>query len=120
MTSSGGDGNEHRAIAAGPCDAEAQRLPLRKEQTHGGRISEMPVRQSPCPDPGHVLGGGDSDTPAREQECGLRMEPPRGRPPAAEEDDGQKEGALRVQGRAHRVEQAARDMSAVARFGDRS
>lgn len=31
--SSGGDGNEHRAIAAKPRDAEVQRLPLRKEQS---------------------------------------------------------------------------------------
>ena len=45
--SSGGDGNEHRAIAAKPRDAEVQRLPLRKEQTHGSRISRMPVRQDP-------------------------------------------------------------------------
>lgn len=34
-------------------------------------------------------------------------------PPATEEDDGQKEGALRVQGRAPRVEQAARDVIVV-------
>lgn len=47
--SSGGDGNEHRAIAAKPRDAEVQRLPLRKEQTHGSRISRMPVRQDPRP-----------------------------------------------------------------------
>lgn len=60
--SSGGDGNEHRAIAAKPRDAEVQRLPLRKEQTHGSRISRMPVRQDPRADTGHVLGGGDSDT----------------------------------------------------------
>ena len=33
--------------------------------------------------------------------------------PATEEDDGQKEGALRVQGRAPRVEQAARDVIVV-------
>ena len=46
--SSGGDGNEHRAIAAKPRDAEVQRLPLRKEQTHGSRISRMPVRQEMC------------------------------------------------------------------------
>lgn len=58
--SSGGDGNEHRAIAAKPRDAEVQRLPLRKEQTHGSRISRMPVRQDPRADTGHVLGGGDS------------------------------------------------------------
>lgn len=90
--SSGGDGNEHRAIAAKPRDAEVQRLPLRKEQTHGSRISRMPVRQDPRADTGHVLGGGDSDTLTCEQERGLRMEPPRGRPPATEEDDGQKEG----------------------------
>ena len=50
--SSGGDGNEHRAIAAKPRDAEVQRLPLRKEQTHGSRISRMPVRQGPRADPG--------------------------------------------------------------------
>lgn len=55
--SSGGDGNEHRAIAAKPRDAEVQRLPLRKEQTHGSRISRMPVRQDPRADTGHVLGG---------------------------------------------------------------
>ena len=48
--SSGGDGNEHRAIAAKPRDAEVQRLPLRKEQTHGSRISRMPVRQDPRAD----------------------------------------------------------------------
>ena len=76
-------------------------------------LGEIPVRQGPCADPGHLLGGGDSDTPASEQERGLRMEPPRGRPPATEEDDGQKEGALRVQGRAPRVEQAARDVIVV-------
>lgn len=58
--SSGGDGNEHRAIAAKPRDAEVQRLPLRKEQTHGSRISRMPVRQDPRADTGHVLGGGDA------------------------------------------------------------
>ena len=107
------DGNEHRAIAAKPRDAEVQRLPLRKEQTHGSRISRMPVRQDPRADTGHVLGGGDSDTLTCEQERGLRMEPPRGRPPATEEDDGQKEGALRVQGRAPRVEQTARDVIVV-------
>ena len=50
--SSGGDGNEHRAIAAKPRDAEVQRLPLRKEQTHGSRISRMPVRQDPRADTG--------------------------------------------------------------------
>ena len=33
--------------------------------------------------------------------------------PATEEDDGQKEGALRVQGRAARVEQTARDVIVV-------
>ena len=49
--------------------------------------------------------------------------------PATEEVDGQKEGALRVQGGAPRVEQTARDVSGVvekidlagsivARFGD--
>lgn len=70
--SSGGDGNEHRAIAAKPRDAEVQRLPLRKEQTHGSRISRMPVRQDPRADTGHVLGGGDSDTLTCEQERGLR------------------------------------------------
>ena len=90
--SSGGDGNEHRAIAAKPRDAEVQRLPLRKEQTHGSRISRMLVRQDPRADTGHVLGGGDSDTLTCEQERGLRMEPSRGRPPATEEDDRQKEG----------------------------
>ena len=118
--SSGGDGNEHEhGIAARGVvgkmarDAEVQRLPLRKEQTHGSRISRMPVRQDPRADTGHVLGGGDSDTLTCEQERGLRMEPPRGRPPATEEDDGQKEGALRVQGRAPRVEQAARDVIVV-------
>ena len=44
---------------------------------------------------------------------GLRMEPPGGRPPAAQEDDGEEEGPLRVQGRAARVEQAPRDVSVV-------
>ena len=34
-------------------------------------------------------------------------------PPVTEEDDGQKEGALRVQGRAPRVEQTARDVIVV-------
>ena len=34
-------------------------------------------------------------------------------PPAAQEDDGEEEGPLRVQGRAPRVEQTARDMSGV-------
>lgn len=34
-------------------------------------------------------------------------------PPATEEDDGQKEGALRVQGRAPQVEQTARDVIVV-------
>lgn len=67
--SSGGDGNEHRAIAAKPRDAEVQRLPLRKEQTHGSRISRMPVRQDPRADTGHVLGGGDSDTLTCEQDA---------------------------------------------------
>ena len=96
--SSGGDGNEHRAIAAKPRDAEARRLPLRKERAHGSRISGMPVRQGTRADTGHVLGGGDSGTLTCERERGLRMEPPRGRPPATEEDDGQKEEALRVRG----------------------
>ena len=113
QTGCGGDGNEHRAIAAKPRDAEVQRLPLRKEQAHGSRISRMPVRQDPRADTGHVLGGGDSDALTCEQDRGLRMEPPRGRPPATEEDDGQKEGALRGQGRAPRVEQAARDVIVV-------
>ena len=35
------------------------------------------------------------------------------RPPAAQEDDGEEEGPLRVQGRAPRVEQAARDVIVV-------
>ena len=35
------------------------------------------------------------------------------RPPAAQEDDGEEEGPLRVQGRAARVEQAPRDVSVV-------
>lgn len=65
--SSGGDGNEHRAIAAKPRDAEVQRLPLRKEQTHGSRIGGMPVRQGSRANIRHVLGDGDSDTPTREQ-----------------------------------------------------
>ncbi len=78
-------------------------------------LGGIPMHQGPRADPGHLLGGGDSDTPAREQERGLRVEPPRGRPPAAQEDDGQEEGALRVQGRAARVEQAARDVRLAAR-----
>lgn len=76
----------------------------------------MPVRQGPRADPGHLLGGGDSDTPASEQERGLRMEPPGGRPPAAQEDDGEEEGPLRVQGRAARVEQAPRDVNLAVRL----
>ena len=86
-----------------------------------------PYVKVPVPIRGRVLGVGDSDTLTCEQERGLRMEPPRGRPPAAEEDDGQ--WALRVQGRAPRVEQTARDVSGVVekidlaggivtRFGD--
>ena len=43
-------------------------------------LGEIPVRQGPSADPGHLLGGGDSDTPASEQERGLRVEPPGGRP----------------------------------------
>lgn len=35
------------------------------------------------------------------------------RPPAAQEDDGEEEGPLRVQGRAPRVEQAPRDVIVV-------
>lgn len=35
------------------------------------------------------------------------------RPPAAQEDDGEEEGPLRVQGRAARVEQAPRDVRAL-------
>lgn len=47
--SSGGDGNEHRAIAAKPRDAEVQRLPLRKEQTMAVESAGCPYVKIPVP-----------------------------------------------------------------------
>lgn len=112
--SSGGDGNEHRAIAAKPRDAEVRRLPLRKERAHGSRISGMPVRQGTRAYAGHVLGGGDSDTLTCEQECGLRMEPPRGRPLPLRRLMGRKRGRFTFGGGgAPRVEQRTRDVIVV-------